>query len=168
MELFHFFFQMLVLEAEGKTAIELVAASSLSLPGWALVTVRCRNVFFHLLAETMPDINVNNTWEDVSGTRLCVFHQLVLIGHKWVRKANKLFSQFRGSRVKLCRFRESYDANFFQMCIKSLYGKALTHSTLCCKSAKFGEFLTNANFFFFLLLCIFYHVALGDHYMHAE
>lgn len=36
------------------------------------------------------------------------------------------------------------------MCIKSLYGKALTHSTLCCKSAKFDEFLTNANCFFFL------------------
>lgn len=63
-------------------------------------------------------------------------------------KASKL--TFLQSGFKLCRFRESYDANFFQMCINSLYGKALTPSTLCCKSAKFDEFLTNANCFFFL------------------
>lgn len=66
-------------------------------------------------------------------------------------KVSKLtFLRFRGSSFKLCPFRESHDANFFQMCIKSLYGKELTHSTLCCKSAKFGEFLTNANCFFSL------------------
>lgn len=71
-------------------------------------------------------------------------------------KASKL--TFLQSSFKLCRFRKSYDANFFQMCINSLYGKALTPSTLCCKSAKFDEFLNNANCFFFLffLAQVFY------------
>lgn len=58
-------------------------------------------------------------------------------------KARKL--TFLPASFKLCRFRESCDANFFQMCINCLYGKALTPSTLCCKIAKVDEFLTNAN-----------------------
>lgn len=53
------------------------------LPGSALVTVRCLDLFVDvcrfqtkgLLAETMSAVNTNNTWDDVSSS-VCVFvHQ---------------------------------------------------------------------------------------------